>query len=236
VLEQTVKDLYQFRERILSLAIVPVGLTDHRFGLHQLRKVDPSYAIQLLSLTSSWQQQFRRELGRNFVYPSDEFYILAGREIPEADQYDGYPQIENGVGLVRSFINAFRKESQKFPKRLPSARRITLVTAELPAGFLQKEIVPDLSRIGSLEINLTVAPNTLYGTSVTVAGLLSANCIYSALREGEIGDLVLLPPEVLNADGMFLDDRTPDWLQDKLGAPVSVFGGSWRDVVQSLTH
>jgi len=233
-LAKTVNDLYQFREQIISLAIVPVGLTDHRFGLAGLQKVDGPYAAALLGTVERWQARFRAETGRGFVYPSDEFYIVAGRPLPSAASYDGFPQVENGVGLVRSFIADYRRQARSFPARLPARRRLTLVTAELAAGFMADTIVPRLERIGGLSVRLAVVPNVLYGRSVTVAGLLSGKCLYSSLEGGDCGDMVLLPPDILNADGLLLDDETLPRVQERLRVPVMVFDGRWGDVLARL--
>jgi putative radical SAM enzyme (TIGR03279 family) len=234
ILDRTINDLYRFNQRILSLAIVPVGLTDHRFGLPRLRTIDGEYARKVLEVIVPRQLRYRKEIARNFVYPSDEFHILAGYDIPQSAYYDGFPQIENGVGMVRSFIEDFKRQARELPKRMAEHRRITLVTAELPCGFVNREIVSRLQTIGNLEIHLEVVPNTLYGRSVTVAGLLSAKCISSALKGKECGDLLLLPPEVLNADGLFLDNGTVDQLQNLLGVPILVYEGSWRAVFDKL--
>jgi NifB/MoaA-like Fe-S oxidoreductase len=231
-----VDDLYEFRDQIISLAIVPVGLTDHRFGLAHLQKVDPPYAAALLGSVDRWQAIFRAETGRGFVYASDEFYIVAGRPLPSTALYDGFPQVENGVGLVRSFITDFRRQARSFPARLPSRRRLTMVTAELAAGFIAGIVVPRLERIGGLTVRLIVAPNVLYGRSVTVAGLLSGKCLYSSLEGGDCGDMVLLPPDILNADGLLLDDETLPRVQERLRVPVMVFDGRWSDVLGQLKH
>lgn len=233
-LEKTVFDLYQFNTHIISLAVVPVGLTDHRFGLHELKKVDRDYANRLLDTIEPWQRRFRSEIGRAFVYASDEFYIVAGREIPSADSYDGFPQTENGVGMVRSFITDFEHQAQKFPRKLPARKKLTLATAELPAGFMQRFIVPTLRQIAELDIALEVVPNVLFGRSVTVAGLLSGKCLVSSLRGKGLGDLLLLPPDILNYDALFLDDMTVPQLEETLNVPVMVFDGRWSDVFDRL--
>ncbi len=235
ILERTVRDLYRFRARIISLAVVPVGLTDHRFGLAEIRRIDHSYAGRLISTVERWQSEFRRETGRSFVYPSDEFYILARRPIPPASRYDGFWQVENGVGLVRQFLGEFRKQSRKFPPRLARRKRITLATAELPAGILESTVVPRLREICDLSVDLAVVPNVLFGRSVTVAGLLSGKCLYSALKGRDCGDLLVLPPDVLNTDGLFLDDTTAEDLSARLGVPVHPFRGRWADVFTHLT-
>jgi putative radical SAM enzyme (TIGR03279 family) len=233
-LERTMHDLFKFHRRIVSLAVVPVGLTDHRFGLQQLRKVDREYAIPFLDSVERWQDRYRKKIGRGFVYPSDEFFIVAGRPIPPGAYYDGFPQIENGVGIVRNFMLDFRRQARTFPVRLATRKRLTLVTGELAGGFMQTEILPRLQRIGKLDVRLQVVPNTLYGHSVTVAGLLSGKCVYSALNGSDCGDLLLLPPDILNADGMFLDDSTVSGLEERLHVRCMVYDGSWTDVFSNL--
>jgi len=234
VLEKTVRDLYAFRKSVVSLAVVPVGLTDHRFGLASLKRVDRAYAQALLDRVTTWQRTFRRECGRGFVYASDEFYIVAGRPIPRAAEYDDFPQIENGVGMVRTFLTQFRNQARRFPKALPHRRTLTIVTGRLAEGFMHEEVLPALKRIRNLRTQLVVAPNRLFGRSVTVSGLLSGKCVYSAMRNVKPGDLVLLPPDILNTDGMFLDDMTIPQLEQKLNAPVAVFNGRWGAVMQLL--
>lgn len=110
-----------------------------------------------------------------------------------------------------------------------------MATAELPAGFIQHSITPLLQRIDNLELSLEVVPNTLYGRSVTVAGLLSGKCLLSSLKGKELGDLLLLPPDILNNDSLFLDDMTVPQLESMLGVPIMVFDGRWSDVFSALT-
>jgi len=236
VLEKTVRDLYAFRKQIVSLAVVPVGLTDHRFGLTRLRRVDAAYAQELLARVDAWQREFRKALGRAFVYASDEFFLTAGRPIPGPAAYDGFPQLENGVGMVRAFLTQFARQAGNFPLTLGKRRTLNIVTGELAQGFMREVIVPRLAAIKNLRVNLVVAPNLLYGRSVTVAGLLSGNSVSSSLQGVPRGDLVLLPPDILNTSGVFLDDVTPADLASRIGSPLLVFGGRWGDVIRTLTQ
>ena len=236
VLEKTVRDLYAFRKQIVSLAVVPVGLTDHRFGLTRLRRVDAAYAQELLARVDAWQREFRKALGRAFVYASDEFFLTAGRPIPGPAAYDGFPQLENGVGMVRAFLTQFARQARNFPLTLGKRRTLNIVTGELAQGFMREVIVPRLAAIKNLRVNLVVAPNLLYGRSVTVAGLLSGNSVSSSLQGVSRGDLVLLPPDILNTSGVFLDDVTPADLASRIGSPLLVFGGRWGDVIRTLTQ
>jgi putative radical SAM enzyme (TIGR03279 family) len=236
ILTKTVEDLFLYNNHIVSLAIVPVGLTDHRFGLAELKKVDHHYANILLEQVEDWQKKFRKEIGRGFVYASDEFYVVAGRGIPPAKNYDGFPQTENGVGLVRSFIDDFKKQSRKFPTRFAKKRRLVMATGALASGFMQEEIVSGLKKINGLDVELVITPNILFGQSVTVAGLLSGKCLYSSLKEKDCGDMILLPPDILNADGLLLDDETLQQLEKQLNVPVKVFDGSWSEVFSNLKN
>jgi len=234
VLEKTVRDLYRFRAHVVSLAVVPVGLTDHRFSLTTLARIDGAYASRLLDTVEAWQKEFRRKIHRGFVYPSDEFYLLAGRAIPAAAAYDGFPQIENGVGLVRTFLAEFRRQSASLPVRLRARKRLTLATGELAAPFIGTTIAGRLARIGNLDVRVRVVPNVLFGRSVTVAGLLSGKCLYSALEGEDAGDLLLLPPDIVNADGLLLDDVTIPQIEERLGVPVMMFDGDWGAVFTAL--
>lgn len=235
ILEKTVNDLYRFNKHIISLAVVPVGLTDHRFGLYELKKVDKEYANLLLDTVAIWQQQFKRESGRSFVYCSDEFHIVADRDIPPESYYDGFPQTENGVGIVRNFIMQYQQQEKSFPQKLSQTLKLTLATAELPAPFLKKHVLPGLNQISNLEVCLEVVPNMLYGRNVTVAGLLSGKCLISSLKGKDLGDLLLLPPDILNADSYLLDDMTIPQLEKALDVRVVVFDGRWSDVFRTLT-
>jgi putative radical SAM enzyme (TIGR03279 family) len=236
ILGKTVQDLYLYNAHVVSLAVVPVGLTDHRFGLAKLKKVDHNYANVLLDRIEDWQKKFREEIGRGFVYASDEFFVTAGRDLPPSKHYDGFPQTENGIGLVRSFIEDFKRQSRKFPVRLAKNRRLVMATGVLASGFMQREITPSLKKIGGLDVECVVTPNSLFGKSVTVAGLLSGKCLYSSLKDKDCGDMILLPPDILNADGLFLDDATLQQLEEQLDVPVMVFDGSWSEVFTHLKN
>ncbi len=109
-----------------------------------------------------------------------------------------------------------------------------MVTGELAEGFMREEILPLFRKVRGLTVELVAAPNTLFGRNVTVAGLLSGKCLYSALNGKDCGDLLLLPPDILNADGLFLDDMTVPQLAAQLNVEVKVFDGRWGDVMKAL--
>lgn len=235
VLRRTIYDLFALNDAIQSVAVVPVGLTKHREGLHRLRPLSQDDARTLIKEAHVWQDMFYPEIGRRFVYLSDEMYLLAGETFPEMDRYDDFPLMENGVGMCRDFITEFDFQAEEFPASLEKPKKVTLVTGELPAPILSEHIIPRLNKIEGLEAELVVAPNVLFGRPVTVSGLLSYQCFNAALKDRDLGDFVLLPPDCLNFEGLFMDDKTPEDLSAALGGvPVHVFGGDWVDFIDIL--
>lgn len=227
ILDQTLRDLTRFLPQLLSIAIVPVGLTKHRRDLPDLKPVDRDYANAFIDLILRKQADFRSRFGTSVVYLSDEFYICAGREVPELDYYEDFPQIENGVGMVRTFLNQFDLQQKAFPKRIPERRKISFATGTLAQPYLQR-VVDRLNRIENLNVRLCAVPNHFYGETITVSGLLTAQDICNALlTEPSLGDLVLLPPNVLNHAGLFLDDQTLADVSSRLQTNTVLFSGSF---------
>ena len=242
-LVQTVLDLYDLHEHLYSVSVVPVGLTAHRQSLHDLRPVSPAEARQLARQVARWQAYFRREIGRGFVYLSDEVYLLAGLDFPDEEAYDGYPLMENGVGMSRDFLDELAFQADDFPDALPAPTRVTLVSGELTTPLLESRVKPVLEGVEGLAVDVVACPNLLFGEVVTVSGLLNFKSFVARLKPlaeaGELGDLVVLPPDSVNFEGLFLDNRpgqmTPDDLSAALGGvPVVVFDGDWAGLVDRL--
>lgn len=230
-LEKTVFDLSTFYPQVKSLAIVPVGLTKYRMGLPRLKPVDREYSRKLIKSVKHWQSYFRRKFKSNFVYVADEFYLLAGLDIPPKKYYDEFYQIENGVGMVREFLDNFNKQGRLLPRRLKNKLSLTLITGALADKFLRGHILRRLEQIKCLNVNLLPVKNNFLGKSVTVTGLLSGGDILKTLRKSNHADLVMLPPNCLNSDGFFLDDLKPSDLKKELGTKIVI--GSY-DLVKSL--
>ncbi|NNF56632.1 MAG: DUF512 domain-containing protein [Rhodothermaceae bacterium] len=242
-LVKTILDLYEFHEQLFSVSVVPVGLTRHRCELMDLRTVTPSEAQQLVRLVQRWQAFFRRNIGRGFLYLSDEVYLLAGMDFPQEDDYDGYPLMENGVGMSRDFLNELAFQAEDFPEAVPAPRRLTLVSGTLAGPMLEDRVAPVLRQVERLDVQVVAAENKLFGDVVTVSGLLNFKSFVAALKPlaeaGTLGDLVLLPPDSVNFEGLFLDNTpgqgTPEELSAALGGvPVEVFGGDWVEVLDRL--
>ncbi|MCH7955134.1 MAG: DUF512 domain-containing protein [Candidatus Marinimicrobia bacterium] len=230
ILENTIKDIWNYRKNVRSMAVVPIGLTKHRDGLTKIDPVTPDYAREMLKNGAKWDTEFPRSDGKRFVYLSDEWYIMAGEPVPEEEYYDEFPQLDNGIGLVREFISELDKAKTKFPNRLNEPKEITLVTGTLAEGILNEQLLPALEKIENLKVKLLVAKNTFLGESVTIAGLLSAQDLIRTLQEGEPIGEVFLPPRILNSDGFFLDNMRPEDISKVCGLPVQVYNNDFHSL------
>lgn len=216
-LKRTLEDLAERQDIVLSVSVVPVGLTSHRAGLPELRRVTPDEAGWIAELVGTLNQRIRSGIGRGLVYASDEMLLVAGRDIPSAAYYDDYPQIENGVGLLRRFIDGVA--DIKVPERLRD-KRLILVTGELAKPYIDGLA----SKLGKRGITADVVPveNSLLGKDVTVSGLLCGRDIMNALSDCPECDAIVLPPNVLSDDGVTLDEMTVHGMSEALTVPMIV--------------
>jgi len=237
VFEQTVNELKKFYPALRSVAVVPLGLTRFRENLLPLRIHTNEELHQAIATIDDYRKSLKTELGDAFIYPADEFFIKAGQELPPADYYDAFYQIENGVGEFRDMIDRFQVEKQELPRKLKHAVRVTWVTAELAAPLLEEFIIDPIREIENLSINLIAIKNDFYGSSIQISGLLVGQDIYDQLKDRDLGDMVFLPPRVLNDDGLFLDDWTIADLEQKLSVSCYVYTDALTElsnVIESL--
>ncbi len=205
-----------------SLAIVPVGLTMHREGLPHLERVGPDLARDIHGRVRDWQRRLRARHGITFVHLADEFYHLLGMETPPHEAYDGYPQLDHGIGMTRHFLHHFRHQGERSLRTLcdQGLRRVTLVSGALFAPTLEREIARVSAGIPGITLRVAAIRNHFYGESVTVAGLLVGRDIIAQLEGRELGDRICVPPDSLNDAGVFLDDTSTDALAARLGVEV----------------
>ncbi|MBM7556012.1 DUF512 domain-containing protein [Halanaerobacter jeridensis] len=232
-LRKTIEDLGEFAPQVRSLAIVPVGLTKYREGLADLRSFTAEEAKEVITMVEEYQTQFQDEFGSSFVYLADEFYLLAGEEIPKEERYDDFPQLENGVGMVRLLRNEFEELKENLPEEIETERKITLLTGELGFESL-KPIINQLNKIDNLELEALVMENDFFGSQVTVTGLLTGQDILKQLQETEsdLGDLMLVPDILLNDDNLFLDDLSWEQFKEKIDQKVIKVDTTAQDLVE----
>ncbi len=233
-LEKAIEDLSTYYPYVKSLALVPVGLTRFRDTLPKIRPVDKAYSRKVIESVDRWQRFFRKKLGRGFVYAADEFFTRAELDVPGNPYYDGFYQVENGVGMIRQFFDDFRSKQRLLPKRIEKDLRITLVTGVSAFGLINELINEHLRTISGLRIKLVKVKNVFFGQGVTVTGLLTGTDIITAMnRERMLGEVILLPPNCVNQDGLFLDDLSPGVLENELGRRVLLAS---HDLVESLVE
>jgi putative radical SAM enzyme (TIGR03279 family) len=210
-LEQTLADLEKFHPWVATVALVPVGLTAHRARLPQILPPDPAYAAALLDRAAAWRRAFRRRLGTRFAFPSDEFYLLAGRPFPGVRAYEGFPQFDNGVGNCRRFLDDFARLARGLPAALPRdrARHVLAVTAALAAPVM-RGAVERLNRVAGLRVDLLPVANSFFGGTVSCAGLLGGRDMLGALRggAGPVHEVLIPAIAARKETDLFLDDMT----------------------------
>jgi len=231
-LERTIRDLSSLYPGVASIGIVPVGLTRHRQSEPAVQAVDADGAREIVLRVRRWQREFKRRLGTRLVWASDELYLLAGLPVPSAWAYEGFPQIENGIGLVRRFLDDARRVARRLPRRVPHPIRATIVTSTLAAPLLD-ELACELNRVEGLEVRVQAVRNEFFGETVTVAGLLTGGDIRRQLSGHDLGDLVILPAVMLR-EGEFLDDVRLDELESALETPVIAVRPTPGDLAQAL--
>ena len=219
-LHQTVHDLSAYYPAMRSVALVPVGLTKFRQNLPRLGPVTPRLAHHYIAQADDWGEIFQRNLGERLVYAADELFLLTGQYPPAASYYDAFPQLENGIGMVRSFLDQWERDKKQLPASLPQPIRLALVTGQL-ATFFMAPVVAELNQIPGLQVDLLTVENDFFGHGITVSGLLSGEDILKHIRRGP-WDRVLLPPNCINGEGLTLDDKTVPALQEAAGVPLAV--------------
>lgn len=220
VLAKSFADLYSKYPHVLTMAVVPVGITKHREELPLLRTFTKEEAAALIDQVTVWQQNCREETGKTFIYLGDEFYLLAGREVPQADWYDGFPQLENGIGLTRSFLDEWQQTLEQLASYTPTA------PAVVPVGEgaypVLKPLMDKLNQKFGSQHAFAPVPNNFFGGKVNVTGLLTAGDILQFVQSKR----VILPAVVLNNDNLFLDDKSLEQFKESFGGKVELAKGA----------
>ena len=216
---------------IIAAACVPVGLTDHRRNLPDLRPFNAEQARDVLKRVHAFQKRMLAERGTRFIFPSDEFYLLADEPIPDESYYEGFPMLENGVGMIRDFLSDDLPAA--LPQRLERPKKVILATGKLFAPVLERAIEP-LTRIEGLSIEVRALTNRTFGEVTTVAGLLAGRDFLTQIEPGE-ADLLLVSPNVLKyGTETMLDERTLDDLRQELRMSVEVGGTNLGELARTI--
>ena len=232
-LTRSMEDLAEYYPSLQSVAAVPVGLTRYREGLTPLRLFTKDEAADVIDRMNAMNERMLKEHGVRLFYPSDEFYLLAGREIPPADEYGDFLQLENGVGMWALFWEQF-KDALSACDETPRGTRMTLATGKLAAPLMERCVALAREKWPNLCVEVACIRNDFFGETITVTGLITGGDIKKQLS-GRCGEMLLIPSSMLRREGdCFLDDVTVEELARDLHTRIEVTGGGGADLLRAL--
>jgi putative radical SAM enzyme (TIGR03279 family) len=218
VLEQTIHDLASLDRVVESVAVVPVGISEH-LRAREIRPLTEEDARQNLGRILAWNKQLRKRLGRGFVFPSDELFLQAHVPLPGPRFYEDFPQLQNGVGLIRVMLDDWRRSKRRLPAALPSARRVAWLCGRAAAPALRR-IAEDFGAVEGLAVEVRVVENTLFGSAISVSGLMSGRDVVRTLKDAP-ADLAILPRSAFGFEGeRTLDDWSVEAIEREAGVPI----------------
>ena len=239
-LSRTIENLIKLGQSINSVSIVPVGLTKHREGLMSLRPFDKKLALQTVRQIEHYGEKCLKLRGSRVFYCADELYMMAGLELPDNEFYEDYPQLENGVGMMRLFITEFESALAEMELAPLFSKTVEQQTYSIVTGVLAQRYLLNLSNTISAKYdkiicNVYAVRNDFFGGNVTVSGLLTGNDIIAQLKGKELGSKLLIPQNMLrHGDEVFLDDVTVAELSETLGVPVRIVKQDGADLLAAL--
>ncbi|MDO5336797.1 MAG: DUF512 domain-containing protein [Eubacteriales bacterium] len=233
-LEYSLEKLSAYAPVLESVSVVPVGLSKFREGLEVLEPFDRQDAAALIEQVERWQKKMYRKYRSHFVHASDEWYILAGRELPEEESYDGYLQLENGVGMLTLLLNEV-KESLAMMEGDGRSRRISLATGKLAAPYIRMLLEEIQEKFPCIKAQVYEITNHFFGESITVSGLITGKDLTEQLSGRELGEQLLLPCNMLRSgEDVFLDDLTVGELEKRLSVSVQIVDREGEDLVKAV--
>lgn len=238
-LERSMRDLYALYPALSGVSIVPVGLTDHREGLCPLEPFSAEESLAVIRQIEAFGDKCRKETGYRLFYAGDELYIKAGLPLPEEEEYDDYPQIENGVGLIRSMQTEFDLELCdicEYEKELLDVKRdISIATGAAAYNFICKLVEKLKEKCYNININVYKIENTFFGSNVTVAGLITGYDYTRVLKGKNLGEVLYIPACSLRSEGdLLLDSMSLDELSDALNVKIVPLPNDGAQFLRSL--
>ena len=233
-LERSIRDLTGYLPLLRSVSVVPVGLTRFRNGLYPLDPFTKEDAQKVLEVIHRWQKKIYDEYGLHFIHAGDEWYLLAEEEVPEEERYDGYLQLENGVGMLRLLFNEFdeRLAEMKGDDRI---RELSAATGKLAFPYIKRMAERIEEKYPGVKIHVYCIRNDFFGERITVSGLVTGQDIMAQLKGKELGSTLLLPCNMLKADeDVFLDDLTVKDVSDALQVRIDIVKSSGRDLADAF--
>ncbi len=221
-LEKSLRDLAALAPRVRSTSVVPVGISRHRDGLYPLRPFEKEDAEKVIDLIETIGLEQKKKIGMRGCYASDEFYILAGREVPQESEYDGYPQIENGVGLMRSLQQEL-EDALMDEQGDAKERSVGIITGVLAADYMRHLMEKISEKFSGVQYEIFPIVNRFFGEMITVSGLVTGTDILEQLKGRSLPSRLLIPSSMLRAEqDLFLDSISLEEVQEKLNRPIEI--------------
>ena len=249
-LERSISDLTKYLPCMESVSVVPVGLSKYRDGLYPLEPFTKEDAIQVIDTIEKWQKKCLEEHDLHFIHASDEWYMLAERPLPEEESYDGYIQLENGVGMMRLLETEFKeamedalaepeyKEEmmQVLKDDFDGHHKVTLITGRLAAPFLRDMAAEFMQNFPGYEVEVLDIRNDFFGERITVSGLITAQDLIAQAKEKDLGNTIAIPCNMLRSgERVFLDDQTVEDVQNALQVPVIIVKSSGLALFEAMS-
>ena len=233
-LERSIRDMAEYLPCLQSVSVVPVGLTKYREGLYPLEPFGKEDAKEVLRIIHSWQKRLYEKWGLHFIHAGDEWYALAEEEIPEEERYDGYLQLENGVGMLRLLENEFN-EAYEALEGDSEVRNVSVVTGYLAYPYLKKLAERLEQKFPATTIRVYPIRNDFFGEQITVSGLITGQDLLHQLKGRELGDKLLLPCNMFRSgEEVLLDDVTLSQVKDALQVDVDIVKSSGQDFIEGV--
>ena len=247
-LERTLSDLSKYLPYMESLSVVPVGLTKYRDGLYPLEPFTKDDAIEVIKTIEKWQNICMEEHDMHFVQASDEWYLLAGLPLPEEERYDGYIQLENGVGMLRLLITEFqdaleeyrqdvdmKAEAMEYLEECGGHHKVTIATGRLAAPFIKKLADDFMAEFPGYEVEVVDIRNDFFGEKITVSGLITAQDMVAQLKGKDLGNAVAIPCNMLRmGERVFLDDWSVEEVENALQVPLVIVKSSGQALLEGM--
>lgn len=234
----SIQEMQKYIPCLESVSVVPVGLSKYREGLYPLEPFTKEDAKEVLKIIHGFQAKAFKDHGMHFIHASDEWYILAQEELPAEENYDGYLQLENGVGMLRLLINEFKaalEEAVKLKEQFHKRKTVSLATGRLAYPYLKEMAAQMMKEFPGLIIQVFAIRNDFFGEMITVSGLLTGQDIVRQLKGKDLGERLLLPINVLRSgEEVFLDDMTLEELEKALQVKADIVKSSGYDLVRTI--
>lgn len=235
-LRRTLDDLSKLYPNVKSVAVVPVGITKYREGLFKIQVYDDNNANELLDLVGEMQNKFLKKLNTRFVFASDEFYAITGRKLPSYDEYEGFPQYENGVGMMRLFSYEIDEELKNIKGEIKVNKEYIIATGALAYKFMKSISDKIMNKISGLNLKIVPIKNDFFGHSITVSGLVTGQDLINQLKSYDATEAIIVPKSMFKkGEEIFLDNITREDVEKELNTkviPSDISGKEFIDILK----